>query len=141
MKPAQARPGRAGLPASERQKTGLSLERIPDELAVGILALINGYLGDRGLSLRQGTIVDATLIHAPSSTRNQDGKRDPQMHQTKKGNPYYLGAKAHIGADKDSGLYAKPSFIPNAFEFENVNSETEFASLFRPARVSNLQAH
>ncbi len=47
------------------------------ELAAGILAVINGYLGDRGLSLRQGTIVDATLIHAPSSTKNQDGKRDP----------------------------------------------------------------
>ena len=49
---------------------------------VGILAVINGYLGDRGLSLRQGIIVDAALIHAPSSTKNQDGKRDPEMHQT-----------------------------------------------------------
>ncbi len=101
-----------------RQFAGLSLERIPDEttilnfrrllekheLAAGILAVINGYLGDRGLSLRQGTIVDATLIHAPSSTKNQDGKRDPEMHQTKKGNQYYFGAKAHIGADEDSGL-------------------------------------
>ncbi len=92
-----------------RQFAGLSLERIPDEttilnfrrllekheLAAGILAVINGYLGDRGLSLRQGTIVDATLIHAPSSTKNQDGKRDPEMHQTKKGNQYYFGAKPH----------------------------------------------
>ncbi len=74
------------------------------ELAAGILAVINGYLGDRGLSLRQGTIVDATLIHAPSSTKNQDGKRDPEMHQTKKGNQYYFGMKAHIGADAESGL-------------------------------------
>ena len=85
-----------------RQFAGLSLERIPDEttilnfrrllerheLAAGILAVINGYLGDRGLSLCQGTIVDATLIHAPSSTKNKDGKRDPEMHQTKKGNQY-----------------------------------------------------
>ncbi len=85
-----------------RQFAGLSLERIPDEttilnfrrllekheLAGGILGVINGYLGDRGLSLRQGTIVDATLIHAPSSTKNQDGKRDPEMHQSKKGNQY-----------------------------------------------------
>ena len=85
-----------------RQFAGLSLERIPDEttilnfrrllerheLAAGILAVINGYLGDRGLSLRQGTVVDATLIHAPSSTKNKDGKRDPEMHQTKKGNQY-----------------------------------------------------
>lgn len=45
-------------------------------------------LGDRGLSLRQGTIVDATLINAPSSTKNKDGKRDPEMHQAKKGNQY-----------------------------------------------------
>ncbi|MFU6991488.1 IS5 family transposase [Pseudomonas paraeruginosa] len=101
-----------------RQFAGLSLERIPDEttilnfrrllekheLAVGILAVINGYLGDRGLSLRQGTIVDATLIHAPSSTKNQDKQRDPEMHQTKKGNQYYFGMKAHIGVDADSGL-------------------------------------
>lgn len=101
-----------------RQFAGLSLERIPDEttilnfrrllekheLAAGILGVINGYLGDRGLSLRQGTIVDATLIHAPSSTKNKEGKRDPDMHQTKKGNQYYFGAKAHIGVDVESGL-------------------------------------
>jgi IS5 family transposase len=101
-----------------RQFAGLSLERIPDEttilnfrrllekheLATGILAVINGYLGDRGLSLRQGTIVDATLINAPSSTKNKDGKRDPEMHQTKKGNQYYFGMKAHIGVDDVSGL-------------------------------------
>ncbi|ANF23814.1 IS5 family transposase [Stutzerimonas stutzeri] len=101
-----------------RQFAGLSLERIPDEttilnfrrllekheLAAGILAVINGYLGDRGLSLRQGTIVDATLIHAPSSTKNKEGKRDPEMHQTKKGNQYYFGMKAHIGVDDESGL-------------------------------------
>ncbi|MDR6918995.1 IS5 family transposase [Pseudomonas sp. 3296] len=66
--------------------------------------MINGYLGDRGLSLRQCTIVDATLINAPSSTKNKDGKRDPEIHQTKKGNQYYFGAKAHIGVDDESGL-------------------------------------
>lgn len=101
-----------------RQFAGLSLERIPDEttilnfrrllekheLAAGILAVINGYLGDRGLSLRQGTIVDATLINAPSSTKNKDGKRDAEMHPTKKGNQYYFGMKAHIGVDDESGL-------------------------------------
>ena len=101
-----------------RQFAGLSLERIPDEttilnfrrllekheLAAGILGVINGYLEDRGLSLRQGTIVDATLIHAPSSTKNKDGKRDPEMHQAKKGNQYYFGMKAHIGVDDESGL-------------------------------------
>ena len=60
------------------------------ELAGGILQVINGYLGDRGLMLRQGTVVDATIIHASSSTKNKDGKRDPEMHQTKKGNQYFL---------------------------------------------------
>ncbi|ERV40804.1 hypothetical protein V555_05727 [Pseudomonas aeruginosa BWH054] len=69
------------------------------QLAVGILEVINGYLQDKGLSLRQGTIVDATIIHAPSSTKNKEGKRAPEMHQTKKGNQYYFGMKAHIGAD------------------------------------------
>jgi IS5 family transposase len=101
-----------------RQFSRLSLERIPDEttilnfrrllekheLASGIMAVINGHLGEHGLSLRQGTIVDATLIHAPSSTKNQDGKRDPEMHQAKKGNQWYFGMKAHIGADAESGL-------------------------------------
>ncbi|WP_284358297.1 IS5 family transposase, partial [Pseudomonas syringae] len=101
-----------------RQFAGLSLDRIPDEttilnfrrllekheLAGGILQVINGYLGDRGLMLRQGTVVDATIIHAPSSTKNKDGKRDPEMHQTKKGNQYFFGMKAHIGVDAESGL-------------------------------------
>ena len=101
-----------------RQFSDLSLERIPDEtailnfrrllekheLATGILGVINGCLGDRSLSLRLGTIVDATLIHTPSSTKNKDGKRDPEMHQTKKGNQHYFGAKAHVGVDDDSGL-------------------------------------
>lgn len=57
-----------------------------------------------GPILSRWTIVDATLIHAPSSTKNQDGKRDPEMHQTKKGNQYYFGMKAHIGVDDESGL-------------------------------------
>jgi transposase, IS5 family len=101
-----------------RQFAGLHLDRIPDEttilnfrrllekheLAGGILQVINGYLGDRGLMLRHGTIVDATIIHAPSSTKNKDKKRDPEMHQTKKGNQYYFGMKSHIGVDADSGL-------------------------------------
>ena len=101
-----------------RQFAGLHLDRIPDEttilnfrrllekheLAGGILQVINGYLGDRGLLLRQGTVVDATIIHAPSSTKNKDGKRAPEMHQTKKGNQYYFGMKSHIGVDAESGL-------------------------------------
>lgn len=74
------------------------------ELAVGILQVINGYLGDRGLLLHQGTVVDAPVIHAPSSTKNKGGKRDPEMHQAKKENQYYFGVKSHIGVDAESGL-------------------------------------
>lgn len=74
------------------------------QLAAGILETINNYLQDKGLSLRQGTIVDATIIHAPSWTKKKEGKRDPEMHQTKKGNQYYFGMKAHISADAESGL-------------------------------------
>ncbi|GAA4409891.1 IS5 family transposase [Quisquiliibacterium transsilvanicum] len=103
-----------------REFAGLDngLVRLPDEstilrfrhlleekkLAPRILATINELLTERGLMLRQGTMVDATLIQAPSSTKNASGERDPDMHQTKKGNQWYFGMKAHIGADAESGL-------------------------------------
>jgi IS5 family transposase len=74
------------------------------KLATQILALINDMLRDKGLMLRAGTVVDATLIAAPSSTKNAGGERDPEMHQTKKGNQWHFGMKAHIGADAESGL-------------------------------------
>ena len=61
-------------------------------------------LEERGMIMHGGTIVDATIINAPSSTKNKEGRRDPEMHQTKKGNQYYFGMKAHIGADDESGL-------------------------------------
>jgi IS5 family transposase len=88
------------------ETTILNFRRLLEEhgLAGGILQVINGYLGNRGLLLRQGTVVDATIIHAASSTKNKDGKRDPKMHQTKKGNQYYFGMKAHIGVDAELGL-------------------------------------
>jgi IS5 family transposase len=73
-------------------------------LASRLLEAVNAHLGKKGLLLRQGTIVDATIIHAPSSTKNKDRKRDPAMHQTKKGNEYFFGMKAHIGVDVESGL-------------------------------------
>ena len=69
-----------------------------------IFETINAHLAERGLLLRQGTIVDATLIAAPPSTKNRQKRRDPEMHQTKKGNQWYFGMKAHIGADAHSGL-------------------------------------
>jgi IS5 family transposase len=74
------------------------------ELAVAMLRVVNDLLGARGLLLRTGTAVDATLILAASSTKNKTGERDPEMHQTKKGNQWYFGMKAHIGVDAESGL-------------------------------------
>ncbi len=65
---------------------------------------INAHLASLGHRLKTGTIVDASLIAAPSSTKNRKGERDPEMHQTKKGNQWYFGMKAHIGVDAQSGL-------------------------------------
>ena len=65
---------------------------------------INTHLASLGHRLKTGTIVDASIITAPSSTKNRTGERDPEMHQTKKGNQWYFGMKAHIGVDADSGL-------------------------------------
>ncbi|MBS0427876.1 MAG: IS5 family transposase [Proteobacteria bacterium] len=105
--------------ASLRSFTRLSLnEPIPDEttilnfrhlleandLAEDILESINALLARKGLLLKQGSIVDATIIAAPSSTKNASGERDPEMHQTRKGNQWFFGMKAHIGVDADSGL-------------------------------------
>ncbi len=103
-----------------RRFAGLSLTRgrIPDEttilnfrrmletheLGAKLLSVVNADLTKRGLLLRQGTIVDATIIHAAPSTKNKDRSRDPEMHQTKKGNQWYFGMKAHIGVDVESGL-------------------------------------
>jgi len=100
----------AGLDAGE--------DRLPDEstilrfrhlleahsLSLQILATVNATLAAKGLLLKSGTVVDATLIAAPSSTKNSSGERDPEMHQTKKGNQWHFGMKAHIGVDADSGL-------------------------------------
>ena len=74
------------------------------KLADQILATVNALLQAKGLQLKAGTVVDATLIAAPSSTKNAQGERDPEMHQTKKGNQWHFGMKAHIGVDADSGL-------------------------------------
>ncbi len=93
-------------------------ERLPDEstilrfrhvlerhkLAPEILQTVNDLLIAQGLMLKEGTVVDATLIAAPSSTKNKDGARDPEMHQSKKGQQYYFGMKCHIGVDAGSGL-------------------------------------
>jgi IS5 family transposase len=106
--------------ASMRRFARLSLARgtIPDEttilnfrhllekhdLANRIFETVRALLVCKGLMLKQGTIVDATIIPAPSSTKNETGTRDPEMHQTKKGNQWHFGMKAHVGSDADSGL-------------------------------------
>jgi IS5 family transposase len=74
------------------------------KLAEQILLTVNELLTQRGLLLKVGTAVDATLIPAPCSTKNKDKARDPEMHSSKKGNQWYFGMKAHIGVDADSGL-------------------------------------
>ncbi len=93
-------------------------DRLPDEttilrfrhllekhdLAVDMLRVVNDLLMHKGLMLRSGTAVDATLIAAPSSTKNIEGERDPEMKQSKKGNNHYFSLKAHIGVDSTSGL-------------------------------------
>ena len=73
-------------------------------LSPRILQIINDKLSMQGLILKTSTVVDATLIAAPSSTKNKGGTRDPEMHQTKKGNQWHFGMKAHIGVDAESGL-------------------------------------
>jgi transposase, IS5 family len=103
---------------SMRRFAGLRLERIPDEttilnfrhllerLGLGkkLFRQINRHLQENGLLLREGSIVDATIIAAPSSTKNREGERDPQMRQVKKGNEWHFGMKMHIGVDDALGL-------------------------------------
>ena len=75
-----------------------------NDLTRAIFEAIKRHLAERGLLLREGTIVDATIIAAPPSTKNRAKARDPEMHQTKKGNAWFFGMKAHIGVDAVSGL-------------------------------------
>jgi IS5 family transposase len=74
------------------------------DLATDMLRVVNDILQAKGLMMKKGTVVDATLIAAPSSTKNAEGERDPEMKQAKKGNQWYFGMKAHIGVDAHSGL-------------------------------------
>jgi IS5 family transposase len=111
-----------------RRFVGIDLgkEPVPDETTIckfrhilerhnlggELFRLINVYLAENGLNVKTGTIVDATLIDAPSSTKNQDGQRDPEMHQTKKGNQWYFGMKGHIGVDSQSKLIHSVAATP-----------------------------
>ncbi|KVP53861.1 hypothetical protein WJ90_06990 [Burkholderia ubonensis] len=82
------------------ESTILRFRHLPEKhkLAAQIFALVNDILRDKGLMLRAGTVVNATLLSAPSSTKNASSERDPEMHQRKKGNRWYFGMKAHIAA-------------------------------------------
>ncbi|WP_100212930.1 IS5 family transposase [Xanthomonas phaseoli] len=95
-----------GLDDIPDETTILNFRRLLEThgLAARMLEAVNAHLARKGQSLRSGTIVDATLIAAPSSTKNADHARDPEMHQTRKGNQWYFGMKAHIGVDEFSGL-------------------------------------
>lgn len=90
------------------------------ELGQGLLEEINGHLESRGLRLQEGTIVDATIIAAPSSTKNRSKERDPEMRQTKKGNEWHFGMKLHIGVDSETGVVHSVSTTP-----ANVHDVTE----------------
>jgi len=103
-----------------RQFVGIDLgcEPVPDETTVckfrhllernklgkTLLTAVNDHLRRTGIKITKGTIVDATIIGAPSSTKNKDGKRDPEMHQTAKGQQWFFGMKAHIGVDSRTKL-------------------------------------
>ena len=96
----------------------LGQEPVPDETTIckfrhlmerhnlgdALFHKVNDYLAENGMKVARGTIVDATIINAPSSTKNQDKARDPDMHQTRKGNQWYFGMKAHIGVDSKKKL-------------------------------------
>ena len=120
---------------SVRRFVGLKLsEPMPDETTIlhfrhlleehklgdGLFGEINRHLASQGLRLQEGTIVDASIIEAPSSTKNRAGARDPEMHQVKKGNAWHFGMKVHIGVDAQTGVVHSVSTTA-----ANVNDVTE----------------
>jgi IS5 family transposase len=115
-----------GAPRMPDESTILRFRRLLEKhaLAPKILSTINEQLTRQGLLLKTGTVVDATIIAAPSSTKNSSGERDTEMHQTKKGNQWHFGMKSHIGVDADSGLVH--SVIGTA---ANVNDVTQASGL------------
>ena len=101
-----------------RRFAGLKLEALPDETTIlkfrhllekhglgeRLMAVVNASLAARGLTLREGTVVDASIVAAPTSTKNRSRERDPEMHQTKKGNQWHFGMKMHVGSDAETGV-------------------------------------
>ena len=96
---------------------------IQNDLQEKLFTQVVVMLKERGLILKKGTIVDSTIISAPSSTKNKEKKRDPDAHQTKKGNTWHFGYKAHIGVDRDSGLVHTVKATPANVHDVNMTSE------------------
>ena len=115
-----------GLVLMIRLNLQQNLYDLSDEKAV---AQVLSMLTESGLILEEGTIVDSTIIEAPSSTKNREKKRDPDAHQAKKENTWHFGYKAHIGADRDSGLvHTVKATAANASDASDV---AETANLLR----------
>ncbi len=141
------------------------------QLARQLFDAVNLWLSDAGIMMKQGTLVDATLIEAPCSTKNKRGERDGEMHQTKKGNQWYFGMKAHIGVDAKSGLthslkttaanehdlnqvgnllHGEEAFVfadagyqgaENREELADVKAQWAIAIAMRPGRLKELKKH
>ena len=141
----------------------LGRERVPDattlmnfrhlleqhQLGAALFATVGELLMQNGMKLSGGTIVDATLIAAPPSTKNEDKQRDPEMHQTKKGNEWHFGMKLHIGTDSQTGLVHSASVtaanVHDSQEVENLlhGNETRFYgdSAYRGKEQRNRLKH
>ena len=143
---------------------GLNLsEALPDETTIlnfrhllerqglgqSLFDEINVHLESQGLRLREGTIVDASIIEAPSSAKNRARERDPEMHQTKKGNEWHFGMKIHIGVDADTGLvHSMTTTAANAHDIteahhllhggENLGLEVDWQVAMRPGKRRKL---
>ena len=139
------------------------------QLARQLFDAVNLWLSDAGIMMKQGTLVDATLIEAPCSTKNKRGERDGEMHQTKKGNQWYFGMKAHIGVDAKSSLthslettaanehdlnqvgnllHGKEEFVFADAGYQGAENREELADVkaqwaiaMRPGRLKELKKH
>ena len=124
---------------SVRRFVGLSLsEALPDETTIlnfrhllerhelgkALFDEINAHLGSQGLRLREGSIVDASIIEAPSSTKNRTRERDPEMHQTKKGNQWHFGMKVHVGVDSTGIVHSLSTTAANAHDVTEIKRTT-----------------
>ena len=153
----------------ERRFAGLRMEALPDETTIlkfrhllerhdlgeGLKAGIDRRLESQGLSLREGTVVDASIVEAPSLTKNRSGERDPEMRQTKKGNQWHFGMKMHVGLDAETGIarsfvatganesdVAHARRLPHGGEKreENLGRDVDWRVAMRPGKRRRLDA-